>query len=70
MDEHKTNDAVLLEKIEQLGKEVEALREEVKPFLDAYNAIEKTSTFVVWLSKLIVAVGIIIGLIIGSKHFN
>lgn len=70
MEDHKANDAVLLEKIDQLGKEIETLREEVKPFLDAYNAIEKTSTFVVWLSKVILAVGVIVGLIIGTKHFN
>lgn len=55
--------------IEQ-NKEMKALREEIKPVVEAYSTANKVGTFVEWLSKKILAIGIIGGAIATAIHFK
>ena len=50
--------------------EMKKLREEIKPVVDAYSTANKMGTFVEWLSKKILAIGIIAGIIITALHYK
>ncbi len=50
--------------------EMKKLREEIKPVVDAYSTANKVGTFVEWVSKKILAVGIIAGVIAAAIHYK
>lgn len=52
------------------NEEMKKLREEIKPVVDAYSTANKVGTFVEWLSKKILAIGIILGIIITALHYK
>lgn len=68
--EHENNDQILLEKITELQRDVAELKTELKPITDAYNAAKNTGDFVTWISKVILALGIVIATIFGIKHIS
>lgn len=49
---------------EYIEKDLE-WKETVKPVIDAYTTVGKVSIFIQWLSKLIIAVGVVIGTFLG-----
>ena len=55
-------------KIDKLDKKFDKMfiehREKMDPIYEAYTSANNTGTFIVWLSKIILAIGIIIGAII------
>lgn len=65
-------DILIAQNIEskELRKELKELREEIKPVVDAYSTANKVGTFVEWLSKKILAIGIIGGAIATAIHFK
>lgn len=65
-DTFKDIKKILLEQNEEMKK----LREEIKPVVDAYSTANKVGTFVEWLSKKILAIGIIGGAIAAAIHFK
>ena len=70
MEEHKTNDQILLEKITELQRDFSEFKEEMKPLTDAYSAAKNTGDFITWMSKIILAIGVIIGAVIGYTHIK
>lgn len=50
-------------KIDALSKDFKEHKDEMQPILDAYKAANRVGAFVIWLSKIILALGIIVGVI-------
>lgn len=70
MEDHKNNDAVLLEKINELQEDIAQLKAELKPITEAYSAAKNTGEFITWFSKVILALGVVIATIFGIKHIS
>ena len=56
-------------KIDALATSFNTHQEAMQPVLDAYTTANKAGTFIVWLSKLLTSIGIILGMIIAAIKY-
>ena len=52
-----------------VSKEINALREEIKPILDAYTGANTLGRFFIWSSKVIFGITLVIGAFIATLKF-
>lgn len=49
----------------KVNGKIDKLREEIRPILEAYTSAGNFGNFVVWISKIVIAIGVIVAAIIG-----
>ena len=62
----KTIERVVNGKIDRLKESFDNHVEEVKPIVSAYKGANTLGKFIIWLSKIALAVGIVVGAFIGA----
>lgn len=56
-------------KVGSIEKKMDLRELEMKPMYEAYSSAKNTGEFIIWVSKIIIAFGVIVGLIIGATKF-
>ena len=59
----------VIDKIDELSANFERLMTEIQPVLDAYRTADNAGKFIVWFSKIIVAVGVIVAGVLALKRY-
>ena len=68
MENHRSTDEEIIKELRSLATSFEEYRAETKPMLDAWNAANKAGSFVMWISKVMLAVGVIVGVFYSASH--
>jgi hypothetical protein len=68
MEDHRHTDEDIIKELRALARSFEEYRTQTQPMLDAWNAANKTGSFIMYLSKIILSIGVIMGVIFGATH--
>lgn len=62
------NDIEILREVRELAKAFKEYQETMSPILEAYQTANNVGDAVIWVSKVILAMGVVVGMVWAALH--